>query len=283
MDWQWDQAIRDLLRRCGAKARQMGASGFEVMEKGPADYVTTVDRLLDQELSQQFRQWFPQDGLITEENPDSRRAYTRFPQRLWCIDPIDGTDDFVHQRPYYALMVGCLEDYQPQAGWVYAPVLERMYWGGIGHGLYQQLPDDSITPLPCKVPEPPSPWYCPLVIGDKDRRRYGAALAQLIPGVDFQSLGSFGLKVVEVIRGRALVYVYFNQRVKIWDTVGPIALARAAGLTCCDLDGQPIRFDPDAVDNTTLCHQQRILVGWPEALTQLLPVIREAVARTEAA
>ncbi|WP_247216633.1 inositol monophosphatase family protein [Synechococcus sp. C9] len=282
MDWRWDQAIRDLLQRCGAQARQMTQSGFTVMEKGPADYVTTVDQALDREFTRHFRQWFPQDGLITEENPDSRHAYAQGSQRLWCIDPIDGTDDFVHHRPYYALMIGLLERYQPTAGWVYAPVLERMYWGGVGQGLYQQLPDHSITELPSKVPEPPSKWYCPLVIGDKDRRRYGAALTRLIPGVDFQSMGSFGLKVVEVIRGRALVYLYFNQRVKIWDTVGPLALAQVAGLTCCDLGGNPLRFDPGAVDVTTLCHQQRILVGWPDALAKLLPLIQEAVQMTEA-
>ncbi|MEN9214153.1 MAG: inositol monophosphatase family protein [Gloeomargarita sp. DG02_4_bins_56] len=281
MDWQWEPAIRDLLLRCGAQARQMTVAGFEVMEKGPADYVTTVDQALDREFTRHFRRWFPQDGLITEENPDSRRAYVRSSQRLWCIDPIDGTDDFVHGRPYYSLMVGLLEQYQPTAGWVYAPVLERMYWGGAGYGLYQQLPDHSITPLPCKIPEPPSIWYCPLVIGDKDRHRYGAALTQLIPGADFQTLGSFGLKVVEVIRGRALVYMYFNQRVKIWDTVGPLALAQAAGLTCCDLAGNPLRFDPAAVDATTLSHRQRILVGWPEALEKLRPRIQEAVHLAE--
>lgn len=281
MDWQWDKTIRDLLRRCGTQARQMTEAGFAVMEKGPADYVTTVDQALDQEFTQHFRQWFPSDGLITEENPDSRHAYARFPQRLWCIDPIDGTDDFIHHRPYYSLMVGLLEQYQPTAGWVYAPVLERMYWGGVGQELYQQLPDNSITQLPGKTPEPPSPWYCPLVIGDKDRHRYGAALTRLIPGADFQSMGSFGLKVVEVIRGRALVYMYFNQRVKIWDTAGPIALAQAAGLTCCDLAGNPLRFDPGAVEAATLCHQQRILVGWPDALAKLLPLIQEAVQMTE--
>lgn len=282
MDWQWEPAIRDLLRQCGALARQMTEAGFTVMEKGPADYVTTVDQALDREFTRHFRQWFPHDGLITEENPDSRHAYARSPHRLWCIDPIDGTDDFVHHRPYYSLMVGLLEQYQPTAGWVYAPALERMYWGGKGYGLYQQLPDDTIAPLPSKIPEPPSVWYCPLVIGDKDRNRYGAALARLIPGADFQTMGSFGLKVVEVIRGRALVYMYFNQRVKIWDTTGPIALAQAAGLTCCDLAGNPLRFDPEAVDATTLCHQQRILVGWPEALQKLRPLIAEAVHLTEA-
>lgn len=282
MDRRWDQAIRDLLQRCGAQARQMTESGFTVMEKGPADYVTTVDQALDREFTQHFRRWFPQDGLITEENPDSRHAYAQNSQRLWCIDPIDGTDDFVHHRPYYALMIGLLEQYQPTAGWVYAPVLERMYWGGVGQGLYQQLPDHSISELPSKVPEPPSKWYCPLVIGDKDRQRYGAALTRLIPGVDFQSMGSFGLKVVEVIRGRALVYLYFNQRVKIWDTVAPLALAQTAGLTCCDLVGNPLRFDPGAVDAATLCHRQRILVGWPDALAKLLPLIQEAVHMTEA-
>ncbi|MEN9207248.1 MAG: inositol monophosphatase family protein [Gloeomargarita sp. GMQP_bins_120] len=282
MDWRWDGRMRELLRECGAQARRMGATGFTVMEKGPADYVTTVDQALDAQLTQRLHQWFPTDGIISEENPASRQAYTTGCPRLWCIDPIDGTDDFVHQRPYYSLMVGLLEGYQPAAGWIYAPALERMYWGGPGYGVYQQLPDWRVTPLPQKRPEPPSVWYCPLMIGDKDRQRYGPALTQLIPGADLQTMGSFGLKVVEVIRGRALAYLYLNRRVKLWDTVGPMALAQAAGLTCCDLNGQGLRFDPPAVDTETLCHRQRIVVGWPEFLPKLLPLMQEAVYLTEA-
>ncbi|MEB3337812.1 MAG: inositol monophosphatase family protein, partial [Leptolyngbyaceae bacterium] len=110
------------------------------------------------------------------------------------------------------------------------------------------------------------------------QKNYGAAIAQVIPGVTFRSLGSFGLKVIEVMCGRAGLYLYFNGRVKLWDTTGPLALAHAAGLVCCDLAGEPIRFTPDALDLDTLAHKQSIVIGWPSYVEALRPKVAEVLA-----
>jgi 3'(2'), 5'-bisphosphate nucleotidase len=119
-----------------------------------------------------------------------------------------------------------------------------------------------------------------MMIGDRDRKAYGDAIARLIPGVQFQSIGSFGLKVLEVICGRAGIYVYFNGRVKLWDTVGPIALAQAAGLTCCDLQGNPLKFTPNAINLDTLAHHQPIVIGWASYVERLRSHLHEAVHLT---
>jgi 3'(2'), 5'-bisphosphate nucleotidase len=120
------------------------------------------------------------------------------------------------------------------------------------------------------------------VIGEKDYRQFGAAIQQCVPAVQFRSLGSFGLKVMEVVSGRAGLYLYFNRRVKVWDTAGPLALAIAAGLVCCDLDGMPLRFTPDAIDHETLAHTQPILVGWPSYIETLRPLLQRAVSMVSA-
>ncbi|MEM1292054.1 MAG: inositol monophosphatase family protein, partial [Cyanobacteria bacterium P01_H01_bin.162] len=104
-----------------------------------------------------------------------------------------------------------------------------------------------------------------------------AAITQRLPHLVFNSLGSFGLKVLEVIKGQAGLYVYLNGRVKLWDTTGPLALAEAAGLVCCDLDGQPIRFDPNSVYPQSLIHRQPMIIGWPAYVEQYRPALREAV------
>lgn len=271
------QNIRQLVRDCGQQAKQMASEQFQVFEKGKDDYVTTVDRALDQRLTQSLGQWFPQDGLITEENAASRQAYHASHRRLWCVDPVDGTDDFIHGRLYYSVMVGLLDQYQPVAGWIYAPMMDRLYYGGVDWGVFQvggdRLPE-AIVPLP---PPPPSEQFCPILIGDKDRRQFGNALADLVPGIQFRTLGSFGLKVMEVVAGRAGLYLYLNRRVKVWDTVAPLALARTAGLVCCDVEGRSLSFDGDAVDPQTLTHHQTILVGWPSYIEALRSPIQTVV------
>jgi 3'(2'), 5'-bisphosphate nucleotidase len=271
------QKINWLLRHWGQQAKQMASGQFQVFEKGVDDYVTTVDRLLDEQLASGLAALFPQDGIVTEENAQSRQAFQSDYSRLWFIDPIDGTDDFIHGKDHYSSMVGLLQAEQPVAGWVYAPAFDHLYFGSADGGLFQAQGDASPIPLHPVEPLPPNAGFCPVIMGDKDQRNLGEAIAQLIPEIQFSSVGSFGLKVMQVICGNAGLYGYFNGRVKLWDTIGPIALARTAGLICCDLDGDPIRFTPDAVDMQTLTHQQPILIGWPSYVDVLRSRLKQAI------
>ncbi|XGV96255.1 MAG: 3'(2'),5'-bisphosphate nucleotidase CysQ [Leptolyngbya sp. BL-A-14] len=272
-----DQQIRELLRRCGQYAEQMAASQFEVFEKGPDDYVTSIDSLLDQKLSAAFKLMFPDDGVITEEDAQSRAKFHDRYGRLWCIDPIDGTEDFIHRKHDYAVMVGLLQDYQPIAGWLYAPAYDQLYYGGSNWGMFQSSAEAASEPLPVVEPPPPTLGFCPVLIGHRDQSRFGSAITRLIPEAQFYSLGSFGLKVIDVILGRAGLYLYFNGRVKLWDTVGPLALAKAAGLVCCDLEGRSISFAPQDIASDTLAHKQPILVGWANYVESLRPKLKVAV------
>lgn len=272
-----DQRIRQLVRSCGQYAEQMAASQFEVFEKGPDDYVTSIDAALDQKLSAAFKLMFPDDGVITEENAQSRTKFHDRYSRLWCIDPIDGTEDFIHRKRDYAVMIGLLQNHQPIAGWLYAPAYDQLYYGGSNWGLFQASADAAPEPMVVTEPAPPTVGFCPVLIGHRDQSRFGSAIAHLIPEAQFYSLGSFGLKVVDVVLGRAGLYLYFNGRVKLWDTVGPLALAKAAGLVCCDLEGRSISFSPQDIDTDTLAHKQPILVGWAKYVESLRPKLKAAV------
>jgi 3'(2'), 5'-bisphosphate nucleotidase len=273
-----DQEIRQIVRDCGLQAKQMASQTFEVFEKGLEDYVTSIDMALDQRLSHAFAALFPEDGVISEEDARSRQNFYTDYLRLWCIDPLDGTEDLIQGRPNYAVMVGALQAYQPVAGWIYAPSYDKMYFGGKDWGLFEANGSEAAIALP--VVEPSLAARHRLIIGHRDRTRYGDAIAEYIPTIEFHSLGSFGLKVMEVVMGKAGLYLYLNGRVKIWDTAGPLAMALAAGLTCCTLEGQPLKFSPDKLNSETLAHEQSILVGWADLVEQLRPRLEKAVQAT---
>lgn len=278
------QVIGLLMRQCGQQALQMATEKFQVYEKGLNDYVTNVDRALDIQLTTGLNQLFGQDGVISEENDQSWQQFYQgnsqeSDRRLWFVDPIDGTDDFINGKPHYSVMVGILEAHTPTAGWVYAPAFDQLAYGGQEIGLFQA--EGNCPPVPLMPTRPNlSNTYCPMLIGYKDQARYGAAITQVIPEAQFDSIGSFGLKVLQVIRGHAGLYLYLNGRVKLWDTVGPLALAQAAGLVCCDLEGNPLKFTPDGIDAKTLAHHQPIVVGWSHYVEKLRSRLQEAVLLT---
>ena len=267
--------ILKTLLQCGQQAREAALHSFEIFEKGHEDYVTTVDQALDRYLSSVFAKQFPDDGIITEENQTSASEFLTTHPRLWFIDPIDGTEDFIHHGQHYSVMVGLLINHQPQAGWVHAPAQERMYWGGPDWGLFQH--DGAGQTVPLQPRSPVLGENQTMLLGDRDQRRFGSAIAQQVPNLQFDSIGSFGLKVLEVIKGHAGLYVYLNGRVKLWDTTGPLALAEAAGLVSCDLDGNPIQFDVSSIYLQTLIHRQPMIIGWPTYVEAFRPAIREAV------
>ncbi len=273
--------INQALRAAGQLAQSLASQPFDVIEKGKNDFATSIDRRLDDQLRQQFQAWFPEDGIITEENPDSRTLFYQEYPRLWLIDPLDGTDDLIRVQKNYSVMVGLWQQGAPRAGWVYDPAADQLYYGGPGWGLWQRLgtgPEIPLKPTPAPLP---TATQAPIMIGHKDFQAYGAVIKQAIPATRFHFLGSFGLKVLQVITGQVGLYLYLNKRVKLWDTTAPLALAEAAGLICCDLAGAPLRFSADGLESQTLTHDQTILVGWPEYIEAFRELLQTAIESVE--
>jgi 3'(2'), 5'-bisphosphate nucleotidase len=270
--------IQTALVEAGAWAKDRARQSFTVEQKGPEDFVTEIDRTLDRQLAAQFQAWFPDDGVITEENTASIANISKGFSRLWLIDPLDGTEDFIHHRPDYAIMAGLLQNAQPIAGWILRPESGQLFYGGAEWGLFTAYGLEPAQPLIPTLALGPCAQYCPILVGDRDHHQYGIAIQNVIPEAQFYSLGSFGLKVLEVIQGRAGLYLYLNGRVKLWDTVGPLALAKSAGLVCCDLEGNSLQFSLDVLNPQTLAHQQSIVIGWPHYVEALLPRLHRAIA-----
>jgi 3'(2'), 5'-bisphosphate nucleotidase len=280
-------SICQFIREAGQKAVYLREQGFQVDEKGFDDFVTNVDRELDRLLSEQFQAWFPEHIVISEESQRSQQLWDqRSPTStgekngeknsanpiFWLIDPIDGTDDFIHGREFYSVMVGVLAGLQPVLGWVYAPKSDLQYFGGTAI-------DGIFTITNGNIPErfyPMKPIAASrdrLIVSKKDDLAYGAAIKAAVPHAEFYSLGSFGLKVMEVVQGRASAYIYLNRRVKIWDTAAPLAIANCAGLVCCDLEGKLISFDANTINPEDLTHNQIIIVAWQEFIDEYLEAI----------
>jgi 3'(2'), 5'-bisphosphate nucleotidase len=268
-------AIGRMVQDCGLQAKRMAMQGVDVMQKGPGDFVTNVDRLLDRQLGEGLAALFPRDGIITEENPDSCQAFQYDPLgRLWCIDPIDGTRDFIETQKNYSVMVGLLENGQPKAGWIFDPAADEMYFGGVGWGLFRQVGDQRVQDC---FPQPPT-LVNRVMIGVQDQVNYAEVLRLKLPEIDlWERPGSFGLKILSVILGQAGMLVYFNGRVKLWDTVAPVALALQAGLTCCDLQGRPLSYAPEAIDLTSLAHKQPVIIGWQHCIDVMRPRLAAAM------
>lgn len=121
-----EKAGRALLRDFGEIEQ------LQVSQKGPADFVSKADMKAEEILREELSKARPTYGFMGEETATSRpqTEYT------WVVDPLDGTTNFLHGIPHWAVSIGCLKGDEVVAGVVFDPVRDEMYWGEKGMGAY---------------------------------------------------------------------------------------------------------------------------------------------------
>lgn len=222
--------VVDLAVRAGTLAAEM-RQGVGVHQKsGPGDLVTDADLALSKLIMSELAQRFPDDMLISEEEPPSSelRAHLEISgNRVWLIDPIDGTDNYVRNDGEYSIMLGLLRDSKPFFGCFYCPAVNLGYAGGSQTGVYRFDASKAKTLAKSPLTGEIGP-KARLMVGWRDRRRHSWIGA--IPDIEWIVAGSVGLKVAKVLQNEADMFVHLSSRLKLWDTAGPVAVALAAGM-----------------------------------------------------
>lgn len=122
---------RRLAQEAGQLLLQHRKAGIKVEYKsGPDDPVTIADREASQLILQGLQEAFPDDGFLSEEEPDDTARLTR--RRVWIIDPIDGTRSYTEGRPDFCVSIGLAVDGQAALGVIYAPATDELFEGVVG-------------------------------------------------------------------------------------------------------------------------------------------------------
>lgn len=183
------------------------------------------DRCSNELLLELLREVHPSDAVLSEEAADDRARLTA--QRVWVIDPLDGTREFGEPpRTDWAVHVALVCDHAPVAGAVALPA----------RGLVLS------TGAPRPVPAAPAR---PRLVVSRTRPPASTAVLAEALGAELVPMGSAGAKAMAVVLGEADVYAHSGGQHE-WDSAAPVAVAQACGLHCSRLDGSPLRYNqPD--------------------------------------
>ena len=169
----------------------------------------------------------PDDVILSEEAADNRRRLNA--ERVWIIDPIDGTNEFAeHPRHDWAIHIALWESGELTAASVALPTL------GI-----------TFDASPAAV-VPPSTRAKPLLVTSRSRNPYCAVMVANALGCDVARLGSAGAKAMAVVMGEADIYVHDGGMYQ-WDSAAPSAVAKAAGLHVSRIDGSPLKYNQESL------------------------------------
>jgi len=231
-----DKAARQLRRDFGE------AENLQVSRKGPADFVSAADLRAEQILRRELSKARPDHGFLMEESGDSGPVGDG--ERRWIVDPLDGTTNFLHGLPHFAISIALEERGELVAGLVYDPLRDEAFHAERGNGAYlndrrirvsgrRNMADALIaTGIPYK--------------GHGDHPQFLAeAEAVMAEVAGVRRWGAAALDLAYVAAGR---YDGFWERdLSSWDVAAGIVLVREAGGYVSQIDGRRIRHDSPSI------------------------------------
>lgn len=179
------------------------------------------DVLANAFLMEALAQHRPDDGVLSEETADTPTRLSK--ERVWIIDPLDGTREYGEGRADWAVHVGLSVGGKAALGAVALPGLDLVL--------------DSAAP-PALPPMAPVPR---LLVSRSRPAREAVTVAQVLGG-ELVPMGSAGAKAMAVVRGEAEIYLHSGGQYE-WDNCAPVAVAAGAGLHVSRIDGSPLVYN----------------------------------------
>jgi myo-inositol-1(or 4)-monophosphatase len=235
---------RNLARDAGRLAHSKFGQSATSM-KGRHDVVTAMDRDVERFIRSAIAARYPNDAVIGEEEGGAGGG-----ERVWLIDPIDGTANYARGIPHYCVSIGYLENGVPTVGVIYDPSHDWLYAGARGEGA-------SRNGTPLVVSAQTDLGAATVECGWSTRRStadYIALVSRVMDaGCAMRRVGSGALGLADVAAGRSEAYCELH--INAWDCAAGILLVREAGGRTNDFfagDGL-IAGNPIIATNDALC------------------------------
>ena len=215
------EAGRIALGRCG--------TDYNRWEKEPGHPVCDIDLMVDTFLREQLNALDPQAGWLSEETADESDRIER--RRVWVVDPIDGTRDYLRGRPGWSVSVALVEDRAVRYGVLAAPAREELWTAEQGKGAWRN--------------------GRPIRVSSRTAFQGSRVPADSLPKVDQDLVmvakpNSIALRIAMVAAGEADLLATLRWG-REWDIAAAALIAQEAGATVTGALGQPLTFNsPDA-------------------------------------
>ncbi len=208
---------------------------LQVSSKGPADFVTAADVRTEEMLRDELAYARPDYGFLLEEGGEITGEDA---SRRWIIDPIDGTTNFIHGIPHFAMSIALEENGEITAGVIYEPINEQMFWAEKGQGAFlndRRMRVSGRAQMDQSIFATGIPFMGRGEPGDHEAflKQMGAVMAV---SAGIRRFGSAALDLAYVAAGR--FDGFWETGLKPWDIAAGIIMVREAGGMVTELDGR---------------------------------------------
>jgi 3'(2'), 5'-bisphosphate nucleotidase len=214
---------------------------IDVDTKADKSPVTAADLDANAAITARLAAAFPDDAILTEETPDDRSRLGK--RRVWIIDPLDGTRDFVARTGDFCVHIGLAVDSEAVVGVVYQPTVDSLAWATRGAGAFEDRGGETRALKASTLSAP-------------GQIRIGVSRLNLDEGL-YKCLAAAGMvdravrlgasvKHIALARGDLDAVLNLSPSEQEWDTCAPEVIMREAGCKVTNGDGVPFRYNqPD--------------------------------------
>ncbi|AOM79603.1 3'(2'),5'-bisphosphate nucleotidase CysQ [Pedobacter steynii] len=201
------------------------AQDFQITSKKDNSPLTAADQVAHEIIMKGLRSLHPDIPVLSEEGADIPHEIRKDWSLYWCVDPLDGTKEFINRNGEFTVNIALMENNEPVMGVIYSPVLNVIYYGSLGEGSFKMTPGAPAEPI--FVGKEKSNWTA---IGSRSHSDPDEEeVLKEFPVTDKLSIGS-SLKFCLIAEGKAHVY-YRKGPTMEWDTAAGQAIAVSAGAT----------------------------------------------------
>jgi 3'(2'), 5'-bisphosphate nucleotidase len=206
--------------------------------KGRGNPVTEADQAANTFLVKELKRLFPADGILSEEEQDDLARLSK--SRVWIIDPLDGTMEFIHHVDEFAVMIGLSIEGTTTLGVIYQPMKQKLYYGELGGGAF--VSQNRATRL-LQVSSESNPHTMTIALSRSHPSPQVDVIRQELGIHNTICSGSMGLKVGLICEGLAHLYVHTSPHTSQWDTCAPDVILHEAGGRMTDLRNTRLRYN----------------------------------------
>jgi len=210
---------------------------LQVSEKGPGDFVSHADLRAERTLRTELARVRPEYGFLGEEGGETRGDG----RNRWIVDPLDGTTNFLHGVPHFAISIGLEREGEIVAGVVYQPISDELFWAEKGSGAFIDTPNARSRRLRVSGRKDPARALVATGIPNVGKGGHDTYLPKLgavtkrTAGI--RRWGAASLDFAFVAAGRYDAFFEFG--LAPWDVAAGMLLVREAGGTITDVAGSP--------------------------------------------
>lgn len=210
----------------------------DVQYKNNNEPVTEADRSANLHIVTRVKEAFPDDGVLSEESKDDLSRLEK--ERVWIIDPLDGTKEFIARNGEFSIMIGLAIQGKPVMGVIMQPEADLVYLGITGVGAWLEENGERID---LSVSDTARTSQMTLVSSRSHRQQITDQMRSSMRITSERVSGSVGLKVGYISRKLADLYLHPSPGCKEWDLCAPQAVVEAAGGRMTDCWGNPLRYN----------------------------------------